>query len=157
MRIVSRLAAVVLAAVVGLAPSFASAQQKPWYPPGGAAGPAPHGPGGPAFHGPRPGGPAPGVSPRWNGGDRRDFGMRHDRQVQRDYRGYRGYRGHYRSGWDPGAAAAAGIIGLAVGSMVAGSASGSRHVDRCLNRYRSYDPSSDTYLGYDGRRHRCRL
>jgi hypothetical protein len=25
----------------------------------------------------------------------------------------------------------------------------------CLNRYRSYDPSSDTFLGYDGYRHRC--
>jgi len=30
------------------------------------------------------------------------------------------------------------------------------HVQWCLNRYRSYDPASDTYLGYDGYRHRCR-
>ncbi|MGE0008433.1 MAG: BA14K family protein [Parvibaculaceae bacterium] len=32
----------------------------------------------------------------------------------------------------------------------------SRHVRWCLNRYRSYDPRSNTFLGYDGDRHRCR-
>jgi hypothetical protein len=25
----------------------------------------------------------------------------------------------------------------------------------CAQRYRSYDPASGTFLGYDGRRHRC--
>ena len=25
----------------------------------------------------------------------------------------------------------------------------------CMRRFRSYDPGSMTYLGYDGRRHRC--
>ncbi len=25
----------------------------------------------------------------------------------------------------------------------------------CARRYRSYDPASGTYLGYDGRRHPC--
>ncbi|MER9345243.1 BA14K family protein [Mesorhizobium sp. M0601] len=34
---------------------------------------------------------------------------------------------------------------------------GSWHVRRCLNRYQSYDPYSDTYVGYDGYRHRCWL
>ncbi|MGE0237648.1 MAG: BA14K family protein [Parvibaculaceae bacterium] len=33
---------------------------------------------------------------------------------------------------------------------------GSRHVRWCLNRYRSYDPRSNTFMGYDGDRHRCR-
>ena len=33
---------------------------------------------------------------------------------------------------------------------------GGSHVRWCLNRYRSYDPASDTYMGYDGRRHYCR-
>jgi hypothetical protein len=28
-------------------------------------------------------------------------------------------------------------------------------VDYCLRRYRSYDPRSGTYLGYDGYRHPC--
>lgn len=30
------------------------------------------------------------------------------------------------------------------------------HVQWCLSRYRSYDPRSDTFMGYDGYRHRCR-
>ncbi len=33
---------------------------------------------------------------------------------------------------------------------------GSSHVRWCLNRYRSYSPRSDTFMGYDGYRHRCR-
>ena len=30
------------------------------------------------------------------------------------------------------------------------------HVDWCLRRYRSYNPRTDMYLGFDGRYHRCR-
>lgn len=30
------------------------------------------------------------------------------------------------------------------------------HVRWCLNRFRSYNPETDMYLGYDGRHHRCR-
>ena len=37
----------------------------------------------------------------------------------------------------------------------AGQGYGGGHVEWCLNRYRSYDPASDTYMGYDGYRHRC--
>jgi len=33
---------------------------------------------------------------------------------------------------------------------------GSAHVRRCLNHYRSYNPRTDMFLGYDGRHHRCR-
>ena len=33
---------------------------------------------------------------------------------------------------------------------------GSRHVNWCLSRYRSYRPSTNMYLGFDGRHHRCR-
>ncbi len=32
---------------------------------------------------------------------------------------------------------------------------GRAHVDWCLNRYRSYNPSTDTFRGYDGYDHRC--
>lgn len=32
----------------------------------------------------------------------------------------------------------------------------SAHVRWCMNRYRSYNPRTDTYLGFDGRYHRCR-
>ena len=33
---------------------------------------------------------------------------------------------------------------------------GNRHVRWCLNRYRSYDRSTDTYVTYDGDVRRCR-
>jgi hypothetical protein len=33
---------------------------------------------------------------------------------------------------------------------------GSAHVRWCMNRYRTYDPRSNTFIGYDGDRHRCR-
>ena len=29
------------------------------------------------------------------------------------------------------------------------------HVNWCLNRYRSYNPRTDTFRGYDGYDHRC--
>ena len=32
-----------------------------------------------------------------------------------------------------------------------------RHVDRCYDRYRTYDERSDTYVGFDGQYHYCRL
>ncbi|WP_137387792.1 BA14K family protein [Rhodoligotrophos defluvii] len=32
---------------------------------------------------------------------------------------------------------------------------GNAHVRWCLNRYRSYDPGSNTFVGYDGRRRPC--
>jgi hypothetical protein len=32
---------------------------------------------------------------------------------------------------------------------------GNGHVEYCLNRYRSYDPGTNTFLGYDGLRHEC--
>lgn len=36
------------------------------------------------------------------------------------------------------------------------SSSNGNHVRWCVNRYRSYDTSTDTYLGSDGYWHRCR-
>lgn len=53
----------------------------------------------------------------------------------------------------------AGIAGFAAGALVGSLATGntSSHVDRCLARYRSYDPATNTYLGYDGYRHPCTL
>jgi hypothetical protein len=32
---------------------------------------------------------------------------------------------------------------------------GDPHVQWCMNRYRSYDPQSDSFMGYDGQPHRC--
>ena len=37
-----------------------------------------------------------------------------------------------------------------------GYGSGSGHVRDCLNRYRTYNPRTDMFRGYDGYLHRCR-
>ncbi|MGP9819039.1 BA14K family protein [Salinarimonas sp. NSM] len=70
---------------------------------------------------------------------------------------------------DPGAAVAAGIIGLATGAILGQALAAPPPVVRaprvrydadaiayCARRYRSFDPHSFTFLGYDGRRHYCR-
>ena len=36
-----------------------------------------------------------------------------------------------------------------------GYGSGSGYADYCAQRFKSYDPASGTYLGYDGLRHPC--
>jgi hypothetical protein len=69
--------------------------------------------------------------------------------------------------------ALAAIFGLATGAILGGAITGgfggpgyavvpggrdvTAHVRACQARYRSYDPSTNTFLGYDGRRHLCRL
>lgn len=91
-----------------------------------------------------------------HGGDRdcRDYhrGHRHwDRNRYRDF-----YRHHHDRN-DVGAAA---LFGLAAGAIIgaaAASNSGSGHVARCEQHYRSYDRRTDSYLGYDGARHACTL
>ena len=84
------------------------------------------------------------------------------------YRWGGGYPVHYyrHRHFDAGPVIAAGLVGLTLGTIVAGSAYPPRHrvvryVDDdhtawCLRRYRSYDPRSDTFVGRDGRRHTCR-
>jgi hypothetical protein len=62
------------------------------------------------------------------------------------------YRDH-RYGWGPA------IGGLAAGAIV-GSAIANSHAQAsanayCEQKYRSYDPASGTYMGYDGERHPC--
>jgi hypothetical protein len=95
--------------------------------------------------------------------------------VQYYRRGY-GYGGHYYGrGYGYGGAAAGAIVGGAIlGGLLAapyyygggpyyypgpgyyayGSAPGSA-VAYCMQRFRSYDPGSGTYLGNDGYRHPC--
>lgn len=69
------------------------------------------------------------------------------------------YRSHRHD--DGFGAAAAGIFGLAAGAIIGGALSQSNqsnwaaHVQACEAHYRSYDRRTDTYLGYDGIRHRC--
>lgn len=76
-----------------------------------------------------------------------------------------------RSDLDP---LVAGILGLAIGAIIGGAIANSNksqnasppptytrrdngHVARCYQRYKSYDERTDTFLGYDGIRHRCNL
>jgi len=95
----------------------------------------------------------------------------------RDCRSYRngGWRdsdydrfyGSRRSGLD---SVAASLFGLGFGAILGGAIAnsnndrvvgrvngGDAHVRACSARYRSYDARTDSYLGYDGIRHRCNL
>ena len=72
-------------------------------------------------------------------------------------------RGYYRR--DRGNALAAGALGLATGAIIGGAIAqsqaqaapvyGGNTASYCAQRYRSYDPASGTYLGYDGVRRAC--
>lgn len=66
-----------------------------------------------------------------------------------------GYRGGGHRGGGGGAVAAGILGGLLLGAIIANSAQQQRGTDYCARRYRSYDPYSGTYLGYDGYRHPC--
>jgi hypothetical protein len=64
--------------------------------------------------------------------------------------------GHHGGGGDgAGAAAAGAAIGIFLGAMMAAEAQRQQAVQYCMRRFRSYDPNSMTYVGRDGRRHRC--
>ena len=91
--------------------------------------------------------------------------------------GHRG--GYYRGG--RGVGVGAGIAGLAAGALIGGAIANSNryYYDNpgyygepgyvygteggvaggdeayCIQRFKSYDPASGTYLGYDGLRHPC--
>ena len=81
----------------------------------------------------RRGGPRPGPGPRHHGG-----------------------HGAHRGGGGDGGAVAAGILGgLLLGAIIADQSQQRQSVEYCAQRYRSYDPYSRTYMGYDGRRHPC--
>ena len=120
--------------------------------------------GGGAFTRPTPSGPAVASGPRYGGGG-----------WHGGYRG--GYRHHgYGGGFIPGAVAGA-VIGGALasssygyygpsygyyddgyyddGAVAVAPPAGDDSVAYCMQRYKSYDPASGTYLGYDGQRNPC--
>lgn len=58
------------------------------------------------------------------------------------------------NGWGPAVGGLA--AGAAIGSAIANSRAQAAENDAyCAQRHKSYDPSSGTYLGYDGQRHPC--
>ncbi|EHR01800.1 BA14K family protein [Bradyrhizobium sp. WSM471] len=79
---------------------------------------------------------------------------RHDRHHGWHRHHWRdGYR-RYSRGWGP--ALGGFVAGAAIGSAVANSrAQAAENNAYCSQRYKSYDPSSGTYMGYDGIRHPC--
>jgi hypothetical protein len=90
------------------------------------------------------------------------------RYVQRGYygrpyygRGYYGPRYGYYRHYNHGNALAAGALGLATGAIIGGAIAQSQAAPAyqgnayCAQRFKSYDPASGTYLGYDGVRHPC--
>jgi hypothetical protein len=68
--------------------------------------------------------------------------------------GHRHWR-HRHYGWGPA------VGGLAAGAIIGGAIASSQaqarvdEVAYCSQRFKSYDPASGTYLGYDGIRHPC--
>jgi hypothetical protein len=82
-------------------------------------------------------------------------------QIQ--YHGHR-YRHHHHHGGDWAPWVAGSLLGLGLGAAIADD--GYAYDDapaygydsgfaRCEATFRSFDPDTGTYMGYDGRRHRC--
>lgn len=132
-----------------------------WPPMGGGGGPGNwHRPGGPGnWHGPGPGNwHGPGRPGNWHGNNWYN-GHYHGPRYHYRYPGYNYYHGGF---WYPFPWWTIGGYGLGYGygwydnGYYRPRSRVSSHVAWCLNRYRSYDPRSNTYMGYDGRRHICR-
>ena len=71
---------------------------------------------------------------------------------------YRRWHGHHHGGGGAGAL----IGGLAAGAIIGGAiaasqanAAAQQHAAYCAQRYRSYDPASNTFLARDGNRYPC--
>jgi hypothetical protein len=113
----------------------------------------------------------------------RDRGSRFYGRNWRGTRNWRGYRGRYYAGypgyyyrrgwygpryydydrWDRGYGwgiglpliAGAAILGSGYDGGYYGGYGGSAHVRWCSSRYRSYNPRSNTWVGYSGRVYQC--
>jgi hypothetical protein len=70
----------------------------------------------------------------------------------------RGRGGGWGRGSGVGAAVGIGVGAAIIGGAIAASAAEQQRRDAvsfCMQRYRSYDPNSQTYLGRDGMRYSC--
>jgi hypothetical protein len=84
----------------------------------------------------------------------------HSLVIDVQYRRFRPYRGARYVRRDNGATAAIIIGGMIIGAIIASEVARQSYyydggVAYCMQRFRSYDPYSRTYLGYDGYRHPC--
>jgi hypothetical protein len=84
------------------------------------------------------------IEARWRGHHWHHHGWHHRHRWHR----------HPRYGWGPGIGGF--VAGAMIGSAIANSnARTNDSVAYCMQRFKSYDPASGTYLGYDGDRHPC--
>lgn len=101
-----------------------------------------------------------------------------DRDCRRYYGGnwnnndYNRFYGQRRNNLD---SLASGLFGFTFGAILGGAlanggggynsapamgngySNSNAHIQACFARYRSYDVRTDSYMGYDGYRHRCNL
>jgi hypothetical protein len=91
--------------------------------------------------------------------DCRDWGRGHHWSSDQ----YHNFYGSHRSAFP---AAVGGLFGFALGAAAASAANNNRtvvvtndssHIRACERAYRSYDVRTDSYMGFDGDRHRCTL
>lgn len=142
---------------------------------GGGGGVHMGGGGGGGFRAPAMGGGgfrgAAGPRPSMGGGPR-SFGGRTWQTGRAGWSGRRGWSGRHRHGFYPGFIGGA-IIGSTLAwpyyydpyyyddydygfdTAVVGAGPSAADVAYCSRRFKSYDPRSGTYLGYDGLRHPC--
>ena len=83
-----------------------------------------------------------------------DWKRNHDHWSDNQYNNFYSF---HRNDQNFGGSLAAGIFGFALGTMLGGALNegGSAHVRACENAYRTYDVRTDSYMGFDGMRHRC--
>ncbi len=79
---------------------------------------------------------------------------RYDRNRHGRRYGYRrnGYGYHYGNYWYASPWWLVPSVAITIPTHVYG---GNRHVNWCRSHYRSYNPRTDMFMGYDGRHHRC--
>ena len=80
-------------------------------------------------------------------------------QSHHDGRGDNGYRRDHYHGHNGNDAALGLLGGLAAGAIIGGVIAGQTRTqgwyDYCARTYRSFNPQTGTYRGYDGRDHPC--
>jgi hypothetical protein len=80
----------------------------------------------------------------------------HQVQYRHWHGGHHRWGGWHRRHYGSGAAVLGGLAaGAVIGGAIANSQARADADAYCSQRYRSYDPASGTYLGYDGMRHPC--
>ena len=90
-----------------------------------------------------------------NAGQCNDWRSNHSNWSNSQYQGF--YRSHRNDNGFRGNLAA-GVFGFAVGAALTGGPGYmGGHISACQNRYRSYSVRTDTFLGFDGSRHLCRI